>query len=160
MRSSQARPFTPSNPRPLGGARDARGTRRRAHLRHAYTPSRRIPTGKCYDNWHNLVEDGCFDLPDSTNTVISYYPSLYGFVLSAALKGHPDWDTPLWSVAPPLSTAGEFTMPLKQGRQFVPTLDARQTQVFEAPDSQYTTNVGVHPPPTRRSWRSCQGATC
>ena len=101
------------------------------------------PAGKCYDNYHNLVETGCFDVPVNTDAVVSYYPSLYGFVLSAAQKGHPDYSTPYWSVAPPLTNAGQFVVPLKQGCQFVLTLDARQTQVFESPASQYSTNVGV-----------------
>ena len=66
-------------------------------------------------------------MPVATDGVVGYYPSLYGFVLSAALKGHPDYNTPWANVAPPLTRDGEFVLPLKQGCQFVLTLDAQQT---------------------------------
>ena len=66
-------------------------------------------TGTCYDNYHNVIESGCFDVPASvngiltTNDVLSFYPSLNGFVLSAAMKGHPALNTAYWNVAPEIT---------------------------------------------------------
>ena len=104
--------------------------------------------GRCYDNLHNVVEDGCFDLPSSVvEGVLNYYPSLYGVVFSASLKGSPEYSTPYWRLAPPLD-AHNFSIPIKAGHQFVLTLSERTTQIFETPLSQYSHTVITPSPST------------
>ena len=63
-----------------------------------------LPTGKCYDNAHNLVETGCFDIPTATEASVSYYPSLNGFTLSSQFKGHPALNNQYWTVAPKMTS--------------------------------------------------------
>ena len=105
-------------------------------------------SGKCYDPDGNLVGTSCFDIPTATSDVISYYPSAYGFTLSTAMKGHPDFSTMYWEIAPPLTPGGDFVLPLMQNYTFALTLDASQTQIFESSISMYTVNVGISPPPS------------
>ena len=66
--------------------------------------------GKCYDNDHKVVDQGCFDIPAATAAYVSYYPSLNGFTLSSQFKGHPDLNNAFWTVAPKLK-AGPGNLP-------------------------------------------------
>ena len=74
-------------------------------------------SGKCYDPDGNLVGTSCFDIPTATSDVISYYPSAYGFTLSTAMKGHPDFSTMYWEIAPPLTPGGPMARQPSQQQQ-------------------------------------------
>ena len=72
--------------------------------------------GGAADNLYNVVEDSCFDLPSSVGEVLNYYPSLYGVMFSASLKGSPGI-RPRTGGWHPLDA--ELLDPIKAGHQFV-----------------------------------------
>ena len=105
--------------------------------------------GSCYDNTHRVVQSGCFELAWLATLRLSYFPSQFGAVLSAALNGDEDFSTHLWNAVGPLDTdSGSYAVVLKAGHQFVIDSTPTATQIFETPFSQYTHGLLASPPPS------------
>ena len=77
---------------------------------------------------------------------VNYFPSREGFAMSAALRGHGNYSTDFWEVAPPISASGPHKVVVAPGYTLtlIPTL--LETRIYESPLSAYTPNVAIEPP--------------